>query len=203
MTPAQLGVMAEEEIARHLRTRPFSSPDTIQAGAWMGGARIRPAAVLVPLLWKDDQWHLLLTRRTELLQNHKGQVAFPGGATEPGDATPEATALREAYEEIGLKPEDVILYGRLVSRPTVTNFVVTPVVGKIRWPNEFVLSPQEVSRIFTIPLEWLADPAHREERPRAFPDGYHENVIYYQPYGGEILWGISARITLDLLHALD
>lgn len=165
-------------------------------------AALRPAAVLVPLLWEGNQWRLLFTRRTEIVNSHKGQVSFPGGAADAGDGSPEATALRESYEEIGLLAENVKVFGRLLSRPTVSNYLITPVVGRVRWPAEFRISPQEVSRLFTIPLDWLADPAHREERPRTLPGGWHEKIIYYQPYDDEILWGISARITLDLLNAL-
>jgi hypothetical protein len=92
--------------------------------------------------------------------------------------------------------------GRLSARATVSSFLITPVVGRVRWPNAFHISPQEVSRVFTIPLDWLAEPANREERPRTFPNGRNENVIYYQTYDGEVLWGATARITLDLLKAL-
>ncbi len=164
-------------------------------------AHLRPAAVLVPLLLMEDQWHLLFTRRTETVNSHKGQVSFPGGAGDPGDVSPEETALREAFEEIGLRPEDVRVYGRLASRPTVSSFMVTPVVGRVRWPNVFQVSPHEVSRVFTIPLDWLADPVNWEERPRTVP-GFSGTVIYYQTYDGEILWGATARITLDLLRTL-
>jgi hypothetical protein len=111
--------------------------------------------------------------------------------------------LREAFEEIGLLPQDVRIYGRLVSRPTVTNFLITPVIGKIRWPGEFRLSEREVSRMFTIPLDWLVDASHREERQRSMPGFSSENVIYYEPYDGEILWGATARITIDLLRVLQ
>jgi 8-oxo-dGTP pyrophosphatase MutT (NUDIX family) len=165
-------------------------------------AALRPASVLVPLLYANGCWSLLFTRRTETVNSHKGQVSFPGGAADQGDASPEATALREAFEEIGLMPEDVSIFGRLASRATVSSFLITPVVGRVRWPGKFQVSPQEVSRLFTIPLDWLADPANWEERPRTIPGGYYEKIVYYQPYDGEILWGITARITLDLLAAL-
>lgn len=209
-------VLTEEEIIRRLKQRadhqkPDGSvhpraglqnePGSLQQTA--GAPKLRKAAVLVPLIWDEDQWHLLLTRRTEMVANHKGQVSFPGGSAEPGDAGPEETALREAYEEIGLLPRDVTILGRLSSRPTVTNFVITPVIGRVRWPYEFRLSQEEVGRVFTIPLDWLAQPQNREERPRVLPGvGRVENVIHFRPYDGEILWGASAWIAMDLLRAL-
>jgi 8-oxo-dGTP pyrophosphatase MutT (NUDIX family) len=164
--------------------------------------QLRAASVLVPLVWWDARWHLLYTRRTETVQSHKGQVAFPGGASDAEDASPAATALREAHEEIGLLPGDVEILGRLNRRPTISQFYITPIVARVPWPYAFILSPNEVTRVFTVPLDWLADPANHEEHPRVVLGGYYQGVIYYQPYDGEIVWGITARITLDLLEAL-
>jgi 8-oxo-dGTP pyrophosphatase MutT (NUDIX family) len=164
--------------------------------------QLRAASVLVPLVWWDARWHLLYTRRTETVQSHKGQVSFPGGASDAEDDSPTATALREAYEEIGLLPGDVEILGRLNRRPTISQFYVTPIVARVPWPYAFVLSPNEVTRVFTVPLDWLADPANWEERPRVVLGGYYQGVIYYQPYDNEIVWGITARITLDFLEAL-
>ena len=164
----------------------------------------RPAAVLIPLLKENGSWQVLFTRRNADLAEHSGQVAFPGGRSDPGDASPEATALREAHEEIGLNPGDVRLLGRLHDFITITNYRVTPVVGRIPWPYPLRPSPVEVSRIFTIPLEWLADPHNFEEKHRSLPaTGRSASVIYYQPYDQEILWGASARFTLTLLQSLE
>ena len=164
----------------------------------------RPAAVLIPLLRCDGEWHVLFTRRTASLAEHSGQVAFPGGRADPDDPDPEATALREAQEEIGLHPRDVRILGHLGEFITITNYQVTPVVGVIPWPYPFEISTEEVSRIFTVPLAWLADPANREERQRALPAPYPPvPVIYFHPFEEEVLWGVSARFTLALLHALD
>ncbi|HEX7972912.1 MAG TPA: CoA pyrophosphatase [Anaerolineales bacterium] len=116
---------------------------------------------------------------------------------------PETTALREAREEIGLEPGSVRLLGRLPTYLTVTNYSVTPVVGAIPWPFPMRISPEEVARVFTIPLDWLANPANHEARLRELPAPYEPvPVIYFQPYDGEVLWGASARFTLALLKAI-
>lgn len=175
----------------------------------------KPAAVLVPLLRKDDlddnnySWHLLLTRRSDMLEEHSGQIAFPGGRSDPNDSSPEATALREAEEEIGLRSNDIQILGRLNNLRTITNYCITPVVGLIPWPFEIHLERGEVSRVFTIPLEWLADPEHHEVRQRTITPLYSQAlsvmtipVIYFSPYEGETLWGVSAEITLNLINVL-
>lgn len=191
--PGTLRDLTLEDIARLIQDQPtVIRPSVIR----------RPAAVLVPLIQEDGRWSLLFTRRAETLVNHKGQVSFPGGAVDPQDSSPEETALREAHEEIGLLPGDVRIVGRLNYLQTVSNFLITPIVGQIRWPYRFRVSPFEVSRVFTIPMDWLADLRNREEHPRVFPDGHAENIIYFKPYDGEILWGASARITVELLKVL-
>ncbi len=160
------------------------------------------AAVLMPLVWRDGEWHLLFTRRTQSLENHKGQVSFPGGACDPGEGS-EQTALREAEEEIGLRPVDVHILGRLNDVVTITNYRVAPVVGIMPWLYNFRLAEVEVARVFSIPLAWLAQRKNWDEHdftpdnlPRPYP------VITYHPYDGEILWGASARITQNFLSVL-
>jgi len=163
----------------------------------------RPAAVLIPFLYDGEGWQILLTRRHSDLPEHSGQVAFPGGRADPEDISPEQTALREAYEEIGLRQSDVHLLGRLQDYLTITNYRVTPVVGVMPWPYPLHPAEDEVSRIFTIPLDWLAQPANHEERLRLLPSPHPPaQVVYFQPYDGEVLWGASARMTLNLIQAL-
>jgi len=163
----------------------------------------RPAAVLIPLIRDHHSWLILYTKRTNSLPEHSGQVAFPGGRVDLEDISPEATALREAQEEIGLDPADVRVLGNLKGLLTVTNYLVTPVIGVIRWPFTVRLASAEVSRIFTIPLEWLADPNNHEIRQRPLPHPHPPvPVLYYCPYDGETLWGVSAHITINLLKVL-
>lgn len=164
----------------------------------------RPAAVLVPFLRHADAWHILFTRRTATLPEHSDQVAFPGGRSDPEDDTPEQTALREAQEEINLDARQVQVLGRLKELRTITNYCITPVVGEIPWPYPFRLAAEEVSRVFTIPLRWLADPANHYLKSRELPPPYSPvPVIYFNKYDNELLWGVSAQITLDLLEALE
>ncbi len=174
------------------------------AGSLFPEGEARCAAVLIPLLRSKGEWQVLFIRRTDTVQEHKGQVAFPGGGCEPQDKNQEETALREAQEEIGLQPQDVRILGRLPEFVTITNYSIAPFVGIFPWPYPLVMEPQEVDRIFTIPLGWLADPAHREVRSFVRNGQVHrDGVIYFQPYDGELLWGASARMMVDLLHTLQ
>jgi 8-oxo-dGTP pyrophosphatase MutT (NUDIX family) len=162
-------------------------------------SQLKCAAVLVPLLQTSDSWHLLYTHRSERVESHKGQVSFPGGACDAGETAAEATALREAEEEIGLDASRVSILGRLTDLITITSFRVTPVVAAIDWPTVFRLGEDEVERVFTIPLDWLANSRNRWEFPLS---GRQGSVIAYHPYDGELLWGATARITVSLLNVL-
>jgi 8-oxo-dGTP pyrophosphatase MutT (NUDIX family) len=194
--------LTEQNIAERLRQaiEAFSpSSDGYSEIDRTGKIPLKCAAVLVPLIWHDSEWHLLFTRRTDHVESHKGQVSFPGGACDDGESTPEATALREAEEEVGIKPAEVNILGRLANLLTITNFRVTPIVGVIPWPYVFQLENSEVARVFTIPVDWLADVSNRWQF--GIP-GTTRSIIFYQPYDGEILWGATARITMDLLKVL-
>lgn len=173
----------------------------LQTGGVQNG--LTCAAVLIPLLRIEDQWHLLFTRRTERLETHKGQVAFPGGACEPGDRDVIGTALRETHEEIGVPPAAVRVLGHMPPQATVTGFMVTPVVGVMRWPTALRLQVHEVSRVFHVPLAWLLDGANREERLYTRSNGTSEMVVFYKPFDGEIIWGVTGRIVTDFLGLIS
>jgi len=162
--------------------------------------RLRNAAVLIPLVHFEDEWHLLFTRRTDRVESHKGQVSFPGGAADEGETSAEQTALREAEEEIGMKPSDVRILGKLSSMVTISSFRVRPVVGVIPWPYAFRVANIEVARVFTMPLLWLAETSNFWEFLRPHSD---LSVIVYHPYDGELLWGATARMTVNFMRALD
>lgn len=157
------------------------------------------AAILVPII--DDQGppRILLTRRTESLSTHKGQVAFPGGRTEPEDRDVVDTALRESEEEVGLPRECVEVLGQLDDMLTVTgDMIVTPIVGRVRRLPPLVANPIEVARVFTIPLEPLREASGWTTRSWSTRKG--PVPVYYFDYDGEVLWGLSAYVTLQLLN---
>jgi 8-oxo-dGTP pyrophosphatase MutT (NUDIX family) len=198
--------LTEDYISRRLKEtyQPGVIASTDGYAEMYAGAQLKCAAVLIPLVWWKDEWHIVFTRRTEAVEHHKGQVSFPGGGCNADETTPEQTAMREAEEEIGLKSADVRLLGRLNEVLTITRYRVTAVAGVMPWPYELRLEPAEVERVFTIPLLWLAQRENWEERLvtptgmlRTFP------VITYRSYDGEIVWGASAKMTHNLLSVLE
>jgi len=164
--------------------------------------RPRRAAVLVPIVDDGGALRLLLTRRTEDLPTHAGQVAFPGGLMEPGEDEPVRTALREAEEEIGMPADAVEVLGLLDDFPTRTDAVaVTPVVGVLRRLPLLRARAAEVARIFDIPVAELvrADRWTWRDETR----GGRSLRIYYFLHEGETLWGLSALIVVHLLEVSD
>lgn len=160
------------------------------------------AAVLLSLVGVDGEWHILYIRRTESVNEHKGQVAFPGGSMDPDDASFDDTALRETAEEIGVQRRHIRILGHLPDFFTITNYLIRPVVAVMDWPLDLAVSADEVDRVFTIPLRWLADPANYDERPWTRPNGDVIPVIFYHHYDGEMLWGATARMTVDFIDLL-
>ncbi len=162
-------------------------------------AGTRPAAVLVGLVDRPEGTTVLLTHRTAHLSNHAGQVAFPGGRADDGDADAEGTALREALEETALPPDRVELVGRLDPYVTVTNFRVTPVVGVITPPITLVPDPHEVDRIFEVPLAFILDAANLRREVRMMKGKARR--YYAFPYGDHYIWGATAAMLMNL-HAV-
>ncbi len=182
-----------------------ASPELIAALATSDDAAdlidgpLRPAAVLVPIV-HGAQPGILLTLRTAHLSAHAGQVAFPGGRIEPDDASPEAAALREAQEEIGLHPDQVELAGRLPDYVTGTGYLITPVLALLPEGLPFVPSPDEVAEIFTLPLETLLDPDAPERRTRPFRG--RERKFWVWPHERHYIWGATAAILVHLAARL-
>jgi 8-oxo-dGTP pyrophosphatase MutT (NUDIX family) len=177
---------------------PISRGDNVSAEM---PSRFRDAAVLVPVIERHGGLSVLLTRRTDHLHAHAGQIAFPGGGWEEGDATPEATALRETREEIGLAPERVEILGRLPDYSTVTGYRVRPVVGVVREAFELAPDPFEVAEVFEVPLAFLLDPAnHRRETMKR--DGRIRHY-YSMPYRHYYIWGATAGMLMNLYAYLS
>jgi len=170
------------------------------SGRLPDSGRLDPAAVLAAVVELAAGPALLLTRRGDDLPQHGGQVAFPGGAQDPGDTGPEDTALREAQEEVGLARERVRVIGRLPRYPTVTGYLVTPVVGYVAEPRRFVPQPSEVAAIFTVPLPVLLERSRWEDRPLEFAGQRFANREL--DWEGHRIWGATAGMLQLLLGPL-
>ncbi len=156
------------------------------------------AAVLAPIVDRHGEDHLLVTRRADHLGEHAGQMSFPGGGVEPEDHSLLETALREAYEEIGLEPETVEIVGRLDDIRTVTEYAVTPFVGRIP-DRQYRPDESEVAEIAVLPLSGLLDPANYEAERRDHPH-YGDIVVHYFHVDGYTVWGATARMLVQLLE---
>ncbi|MBK1713188.1 CoA pyrophosphatase [Rubrivivax gelatinosus] len=159
------------------------------------------AAVLVPIVAHGDAASVLLTRRTDHLRDHAGQVSFPGGRVEPDDADAVATALREAEEEVGLVRDRVEVIGCLPTYTTVTHFVVTPVVAIVTPPFEPRLDPFEVAAAFEVPLEFLMDPANH--RRHVVEAAGASRQFLSMPWGEHFIWGATAAMLRNLYRFLS
>ncbi len=189
------------ELRRRLaRAAPPASSVYGDDGAGREQAAVIPAAVLVPIIAHPEGFTVLFTRRTTQLKAHSGQVSFPGGRTEPGDASPEHTALREAQEEVGLPSGKVEVLGRLPEYNTRTGFRVTPVVGLIRPPLELVPDVREVDEIFEVPLAFLLEPANYRRESRQI--GARMASYYVIEHHGRTIWGATAGMLANLYRQL-
>jgi 8-oxo-dGTP pyrophosphatase MutT (NUDIX family) len=190
-----------------LRSRFVSAPSwepEFRSDGFSFTGEVRDAAVLIPLVLQANALTMLLTKRSETLGSHAGQIAFPGGRVDPEDASPIAAALREAQEEVGMPIEAAEVLGTLPLYTTGTGFRITPVVALIdpQWPLQ--LSEHEVDEAFEVPLSFLMDPQHHrrvrvqlQERERMFYSmPYHANQREY------FIWGATAAMLRNLYHFL-
>ena len=159
---------------------------------------LTPAAVLIPLYQKEGEYYVLFTKRTEKVEVHKGQLSFPGGAWDKGDENLLATAFRESFEEIGLRPEDIEILGELDDVETlVSNFVITPFVAAIPYPYEFKISQREVEELVEVPLSVFLDEHNFSEE---LLESRGETVVSYSyRYKDHVIWGATARILKQFL----
>ena len=154
----------------------------------------------MPLVNRAEGLTTMFTRRTGHLLHHPGQISFPGGHIDPGDETPEETALRETEEETGLDPRHVEIIGHLNQYVTRTGFLITPVVALVEPPFELNPDPDEVEEVFEVPLAFLLDPANHQRHSREFEGRSRE--FYAMPYEGYFIWGATAGMLIDLYEVL-
>lgn len=186
------GGEADEDVGDHVL-----NPDLEQL---VENPSARAAAVLVPIVDRGDSAGVILTTRSSALRKHAGQVAFPGGSIDPGDASPEAAALRESFEEIGLEAGFVETVGRLPRYSTTTGFKVTPVLAIVRPGFVLTPNPDEVADVFEVPLDFLMDAANHISESRVWQG--RERHYYVMPFGDRHIWGVTAGIIRTLYERL-
>jgi 8-oxo-dGTP pyrophosphatase MutT (NUDIX family) len=169
------------------------------ADMFMGIER-KPAAVLIPIVRREPGATMLFTQRTDNLTSHPGQVAFPGGKIDDSDASAEAAALREAEEEIGLRPDDVEMIGRAPDYLTGSGYHIAPVLGLVKPDARFTLNEHEVSDIFEVPLSFLMDPANHVIGSRVWQGV--RRTYYEMPYEDRYIWGVTAGMVRILYERL-
>jgi 8-oxo-dGTP pyrophosphatase MutT (NUDIX family) len=180
--------MVAERIAQTLQSRTART---------MAGIDYKPAAVLVPIQERADDDYLVLTKRADGLRHHSGQVAFPGGQVDDGDADSVATALRESHEEIGIRPADVRILGQLDQVAAAYGFLVTPLIGVIPPFCEFRLNPAETAAVVSVPISTLLEPRNftvDDYRSQRGHRSYHFHVNSWD------VWGVTARIIFQFLE---
>ena len=173
-----------------------SDYDLTFPGSRAASPGLRPAGVLLPLVERDGSLNVILTKRAADLKHHAGQVSFPGGKLEPGDADARAAALREAREEIGLEPGNVRILGKCPDHETVTGYLMSPYVGEVLEQFEPVPQAEEVAEIFEVPFRLLADPASYEVEERIAAG--QRRRFYVVECGPHRIWGATAMILYRL-----
>jgi 8-oxo-dGTP pyrophosphatase MutT (NUDIX family) len=161
---------------------------------------LRDAAVLVPIVDHPREATVLLTKRTEKLRSHSGQVAFPGGRIDPTDASPEDAALRETFEEIGLPASGIEIIGRMPDYVAGTGFLIAPVFGIVKPGFDLVINEHEVEAAFEVPLRFLMDPANHTQDSRVWEN--KERFFYRMPFEGWEIWGMTAGIIRTIYERL-
>jgi 8-oxo-dGTP pyrophosphatase MutT (NUDIX family) len=184
---------------------PVQGPSDYDLNPDLAGVRIethpiKRAAVLVPIV-AHENLTVLLTQRTETLPRHAGQISFPGGRIDPGDAGPRETAMREANEEIGLAQRFIEPLGYLDTYRTGTGFLVVPVVALIRPGFTLAINPHEVVSVFEVPLTFLLDRANHQHHERIIEN--RERFFYAIPFGNYYIWGATAGMIRNLSDRLS
>lgn len=157
----------------------------------------KPAAVLIGIVERRGEAQVILTKRNESLSNHSGQIAFPGGKIDDADASPEAAALREAWEEIGLDINEVEILGRLPDYHSGSGFLIAPVIGVVREGAGFDINHDEVEYMFEVPLSFLMNPDNHQLGKKFFRG--RDRHYYEMPFDGHYIWGVTAGM-IRVLH---
>ena len=160
-----------------------------------------PASVLVPLQFENSMWQVILTRRSMNMKKHSGQISFPGGKFEDDDKSLDTTALREAFEEIGLSSINVSLLGSLPSHETVTGFRIFPFIGIVTRYESHIKSSAEVSEVFKVPLEFLLNKMNYSKHTVIW--NREKRSYLAVPYGPYYIWGATARILYNFSNILS
>lgn len=161
---------------------------------------LRDAAVLIPVVDRGDEASVILTKRTEKLRSHSGQISFPGGRLDATDPTPEYAALRETEEEIGLAPRFIEVVGRMPDYVSGSGFRIAPVLSIVQPDFHLTINPDEVDDAFEVPLSFLMDPANHNRDSRIWQD--KERYFYTMPFGERHIWGVTAGIIRTLYERL-
>jgi len=186
-----------EKLYNHIRLKlDQRTPVTYQHAS----VTAKKAAVIIPLFYKENEPFLLFTKRTEKVEHHKGQISFPGGAREKGDRDLQVTAVRETWEEMGIRPEDLTVIGRTDNFLTNTHFMVTPFVAHFPHPYPYKINKDEIEQILEVPLQHLMQPEiFRVEK--WFRNGIMWDIHYYQ-FNGQVIWGVTGFLLSNFLSLI-
>lgn len=194
--------LTADALRYQFRRPPAWKPEQCADIQYASDGALTPAAVLMPIVLRDEGLALVLTQRTAHLSEHAGQVSLPGGRSEPEDVSAIATALRESEEEIGLARRHVEVLGTLPDYVTATGFLVTPVVGLVHPPITLTADPFEVAEIFEVPLGFLMNGMNHQHRSVELPGGAGRRSFYAMPYEQYFIWGATAAMLRNLFQFL-
>jgi 8-oxo-dGTP pyrophosphatase MutT (NUDIX family) len=191
-----------EWIKNRFSNPPVWKPEINAEQAFVHRDRWIPAAVLVPLVDRNDGLSLMLTQRALHMHDHPGQISFPGGRVDLTDSTRIETALREMEEEVGVDRSHVEILGTLPEYRTGSGYRVTPVVSIVTPPFDVHTNPDEVAEVFEVPFSFFMDGSNYQVRSAEFPNGAGKRTFYTVPYKNRFVWGATAGMLRNLYHFL-